>query len=1223
MIATQTSPDLPTQLESTPKASSTALLTPKKASAQDIELDLAYYRASYQDLAHLDDEALEQHWHHFGFHEQRYASAAHAERDAERAEALLGSHDKTALIAPKKISAQDIELDLTYYRENYHDLAHLDDDALEHHWHNFGFHEQRFASAAHAEIEAELADALLDSHDTTSTASVLSKAQKVELKFYLALYPDLVLANITTQSMADAHFKGYGKAEGRVPSLSEWAKKNNLPLSLIPSEFSLFEVIRRNAERGIEVAPQGILEILLGSNVTPISLADTPEKTQLAFFKLGKHYLVHGQRAQARPLLEAALSFGPSAQALELLGNSYLDEGHVGIALHYYNATAALPNALKWTTINRARCLTKLNRLEEAVDVLVSGIASNPQFRQQYNELDQLTDQMWSSLHAELLASVDTGGREHLIEKARLFATRLHQAYLRMFGSAATEVMNRSASGTSAEMQHHPTLPPLGHINTDRILIVGDFHIAQCERYRIDQKIEQLSGLGKKVTAINWMDLEKHQNDLAIHDVVIFYRVPAMPKVIKAIAYVNATGKLSLYEIDDLLFVPEYPPAIETYGGYVSLDTYRNLTRGMAMFNAAARLCRQGIASTEPLRKQLALLVQEQHCWLHRNGLDHLNQFRVQDKSHKKTIDIFYGSGTQAHNSDFIEQALPAIEKVLEETPRARLIVVGYLRLPQAFLTRFAKQYSQLPPVKSVQGYWSLLEQADINIAVLHDDLVNACKSELKWFEAACFGIPSVLSSTANYRDVVRDGEDAFLVTTSEEWYSALKQLVVSQELRQRMGQAAMLRAKDDYSLQMLGGKLIEKLENAAANARPRKRKLALVNVFFPPQSIGGATRVVADNFLALRKHHADELDVCVFTADAEHRAPHQMAVYIHEDCRVYQVTTLWREHMDWHPRDPEMYRLFTDFLELERPDVIHFHCIQRLTASIVEAAIDAGIPYIVTAHDAWWISDFQFLVDHNDKVYSQGHPDPYQLIELAPNMTLADSIERRRDLKNLLNRAEKRLTVSNAFAEIYRANGINDIDVTPNGISEYLPWKPKSTSYTENVVCGHIGSMSEHKGYYLLKEAVLESQPKNLEFLIVDHSKEEGYEHRSFWGKVPVTFIGRVDQEKIVELYRQIDVLFAPSIWPESFGLVTREAVACGCWVVASSLGGIGEDIVNGENGYIIDPTEDMLIKALNFINLSPEKHKGASTTAVNRTATEQTETLKGLYLELTKKNS
>ena len=112
-----------------------------------------------------------------------------------------------------------------------------------------------------------------------------------------------------------------------------------------------------------------------------------------------------------------------------------------------------------------------------------------------------------------------------------------------------------------------------------------------------------------------------------------------------------------------------------------------------------------------------------------------------------------------------------------------------------------------------------------------------------------------------------------------------------------------------------------------------------------------------------------------------------------------------------------------------------------------------------------------------------------------------------------------------------------------------------------------------------------MEAQPDNMEFLVVDHSKEEGFEAKDTWGKVPVRFIGRVSQEKMVDLYRQIDVLFAPSTWPESFGLVTREAAACGCWVVASKLGGLSEDVVNNVNGNVIDSSLhdiDNVLKAI-----------------------------------------
>jgi len=528
--------------------------------------------------------------------------------------------------------------------------------------------------------------------------------------------------------------------------------------------------------------------------------------------------------------------------------------------------------------------------------------------------------------------------------------------------------------------------------------------------------------------------------------------------------------------------------------------------------------------------------------------------------------------------------------------------------------------FRSIPPTKKVQNYWSLLEQADINIAVLHNDEINNCKSELKWFEAACFAIPSIVSHTQNYQDIIRNGEDGYIVSSSEEWYRALHCLVSDPQKRQKIGQAAMQRVKEEYSLKTLGSQLVENLdqyliEHIKATASKPRKKIALVNVFFPPQSIGGATRVVEDNFDVLIEQYKDDYELCIFTADAECRNPYQMRLYNHKGARVYQTTTLWREHMDWHAEDSEMYKIFTEFLADEQPDLVHFHCVQRLTASIVEATRDLKIPYIVTAHDAWWISDYQFLVDKQGKVYKQGHPDVFEAIPLPANITRDESIERRQYLNALLYDAKQVLTVSEAFAEIYRKNGIANIAVTKNGISSHIDWRPKETNYTDKVVCAHIGGMSAHKGYDILQKAVIEAQPKNLEFLIVDHSKEGGYESHETWGDVPVTFIGRAKQNDIVKLYQQIDVLFAPSIWPESFGLVTREAAACGCWVVASHLGGIGEDVVEGENGFVIEPMQEALESILEKLSSHSKKFKQL---AINKNIAKVEEQVKALKVFL-----
>jgi glycosyltransferase involved in cell wall biosynthesis len=44
--------------------------------------------------------------------------------------------------------------------------------------------------------------------------------------------------------------------------------------------------------------------------------------------------------------------------------------------------------------------------------------------------------------------------------------------------------------------------------------------------------------------------------------------------------------------------------------------------------------------------------------------------------------------------------------------------------------------------------------------------------------------------------------------------------------------------------------------------------------------------------------------------------------------------------------------------------------------------------------------------------------------------------------------------------------------------------------------------------------------------------------------GTIPVTVVSKFAQSDMAELYGIIDVVLAPSVWPESFGFVTREAV-------------------------------------------------------------------------------
>ena len=61
--------------------------------------------------------------------------------------------------------------------------------------------------------------------------------------------------------------------------------------------------------------------------------------------------------------------------------------------------------------------------------------------------------------------------------------------------------------------------------------------------------------------------------------------------------------------------------------------------------------------------------------------------------------------------------------------------------------------------------------------------------------------------------------------------------------------------------------------------------------------------------------------------------------------------------------------------------------------------------------------------------------------------------------------------------------------------------------------------------------------------------------------------------QEKLHKLYRKLDICVVPSLWPEPFGIVALEGMACGRPVIATRVGGLQEIVVDEETGCLVDP--------------------------------------------------
>jgi glycosyltransferase involved in cell wall biosynthesis len=73
------------------------------------------------------------------------------------------------------------------------------------------------------------------------------------------------------------------------------------------------------------------------------------------------------------------------------------------------------------------------------------------------------------------------------------------------------------------------------------------------------------------------------------------------------------------------------------------------------------------------------------------------------------------------------------------------------------------------------------------------------------------------------------------------------------------------------------------------------------------------------------------------------------------------------------------------------------------------------------------------------------------------------------------------------------------------------------------------------------------------------------------------IYYVGEADGERKRDLYQRARALLMPIRWPEPFGLVMVEALACGTPVIAFPEGSAPELVQNGKTGFVVDDEHAM----------------------------------------------
>lgn len=84
------------------------------------------------------------------------------------------------------------------------------------------------------------------------------------------------------------------------------------------------------------------------------------------------------------------------------------------------------------------------------------------------------------------------------------------------------------------------------------------------------------------------------------------------------------------------------------------------------------------------------------------------------------------------------------------------------------------------------------------------------------------------------------------------------------------------------------------------------------------------------------------------------------------------------------------------------------------------------------------------------------------------------------------------------------------------------------------------------------------------------------------------VTFIGEIDDAQKQEFLGDAKALLFPINWPEPFGLVVIESMACGTPVIAFNSGSVPEILEDGVSGFVVDTVEQAAAQVAKLDGLS-----------------------------------
>ena len=414
--------------------------------------------------------------------------------------------------------------------------------------------------------------------------------------------------------------------------------------------------------------------------------------------------------------------------------------------------------------------------------------------------------------------------------------------------------------------------------------------------------------------------------------------------------------------------------------------------------------------------------------------------------------------------------------------------------------------------------------------------------------------------------------------------------------------------------------------------------RVLVVTHGFPPQAQGGSEIYAYDHARALVQRCGDE--VFVLTRDQDPSRPeYDLRMEDRDGMRVAWVNNTFKATTSFEDsyRNPAIARIAARLVDEWKPAVAHAHHLTCLSTGIVDVLGARRIPIVYTLHDYWLLCHRGQRLDTSYHVCDGPGPNgcgacvhagadapvpagvvpALRAVEArlpravgaagrrlvgaimpdAPSASSASAF-RTRHMRDVLARIDHFLAPSRTLRDWFIGQGVpaERIGFSPYGLDQ-APLRAVSRQPAAHLRIGYVGTLMVSKGPDVLLEAFARLAPGLATVELfgspADYHGETGYRARlePLLSIPGVTVSGPRPHAQIPAALATMDVMVAPSIWPENLPFVIQEALLSGIPVIGSRIGGIPELIHDGRNGLLFEPRDvDGLHRALVRLLDEPE---------------------------------